>query len=113
MSQLLALRSSFGRGFNKGFMRFIIGLLAELFQGRLIVSPTVRAALMTGVLGGYTTFSSFSLLANKTTQQAPYCLGVTFKPGEIPAGSEVGSPQTNLQATIKNRWPCDVRSNDP
>jgi CrcB protein len=40
---------------------FIIGLLAELFQARLIVSPTVRAALLTGVLGGYTTFSSFSL----------------------------------------------------
>jgi CrcB protein len=39
---------------------FIIGILAELFEGRVLVSPTVRAALLTGVLGGYTTFSSFS-----------------------------------------------------
>ena len=39
---------------------FIIGVLAELFETRLLVSPTVRAALLTGVLGGYTTFSSFS-----------------------------------------------------
>jgi CrcB protein len=40
---------------------FIIGILAELFEVRVLISPTVRAALLTGVLGGYTTFSSFSL----------------------------------------------------
>lgn len=39
---------------------FIIGFLAELFEGRVLVSPEVRVALLTGVLGGYTTFSSFS-----------------------------------------------------
>jgi CrcB protein len=39
---------------------FIIGILAELFGARVLVSPTVRVALLTGLLGGYTTFSSFS-----------------------------------------------------
>jgi CrcB protein len=39
---------------------FVIGLLAELFDGRVLVSPTARATLLTGFLGGYTTFSSFS-----------------------------------------------------
>jgi len=39
---------------------FIIGVLGELFETRVLVSPTVRVALLTGVLGGYTTFSSFS-----------------------------------------------------
>lgn len=39
---------------------FAIGLLAELFEGRALVSPAIRAALLTGFLGGYTTFSSFS-----------------------------------------------------
>jgi fluoride exporter len=39
---------------------FIIGLLAEWFDTRMPVSPTLRVALLTGVLGGYTTFSSFS-----------------------------------------------------
>ncbi|HEY8460550.1 MAG TPA: fluoride efflux transporter CrcB [Blastocatellia bacterium] len=39
---------------------FIIGFLAELFDGRVTVSPTTRAALFVGMLGGYTTFSSFS-----------------------------------------------------
>lgn len=39
---------------------FAIGILAELFEVRLLVSPTTRIAILTGVLGGYTTFSSFS-----------------------------------------------------
>jgi CrcB protein len=39
---------------------FAIGILAELFEARLPVSSTVRIALLTGVLGGYTTFSSFA-----------------------------------------------------
>jgi fluoride exporter len=39
---------------------FLIGLLAELFEARVLVSPATRAALLVGVLGGYTTFSSFS-----------------------------------------------------
>lgn len=39
---------------------FAIGLLSELFDGRALVSPTVRVMLLTGFLGGYTTFSSFS-----------------------------------------------------
>jgi CrcB protein len=39
---------------------FAIGLLAELFDGRTLVSPTTRAMLLIGFLGGYTTFSSFS-----------------------------------------------------
>jgi len=39
---------------------FLIGFLAELFDTRISVSPVVRVALLTGVLGGYTTFSSFA-----------------------------------------------------
>ncbi|PYP87345.1 MAG: fluoride efflux transporter CrcB [Blastocatellia bacterium AA13] len=37
-----------------------IGFLAELFETRVLISPSIRVALLTGVLGGYTTFSSFS-----------------------------------------------------
>jgi len=42
----------------------LMGLLAgygETEPGRLIFSPGARTFLMIGVLGGYTTFSSFSL----------------------------------------------------
>jgi CrcB protein len=40
-----------------------IGFLATLFapDGRVLVSPDARAFVMIGVLGGFTTFSSFSL----------------------------------------------------
>ncbi len=42
---------------------FVIGLFATLTEpdGRLFVGATSRQFVMTGVLGGFTTFSSFSL----------------------------------------------------
>ncbi len=40
---------------------FIMGLLTELMALKLNVSQEVRAMLTTGVLGGFTTFSAFSL----------------------------------------------------
>ena len=38
----------------------MIGLLVELFESRWLVSTTTRIMVLTGILGGYTTFSSFS-----------------------------------------------------
>ena len=42
---------------------FVIGFVATLTDpgGRLLMSVTARQFVMLGVLGGYTTFSSFSL----------------------------------------------------
>ena len=40
---------------------FIMGVLVELMALKISVSPEVRAFLVTGVLGGFTTFSAFSL----------------------------------------------------
>lgn len=40
---------------------FIMGLLVELMARRLDVSVEARAFLTTGILGGFTTFSAFSL----------------------------------------------------
>ena len=41
----------------------MIGFLAAFMapDGRLLAAPDVRAFLMIGILGGFTTFSSFSL----------------------------------------------------
>lgn len=41
----------------------VIGFFATLTEaeGRLLISPTFRQFFMIGILGGYTTFSSFSL----------------------------------------------------
>jgi CrcB protein len=42
---------------------FVIGFLALMAagDGRMLLSPTARTFLIIGFLGGYTTFSSFSL----------------------------------------------------
>lgn len=39
---------------------FLIGLLNGMFLDRVSVRPEVRAALIVGFLGGFTTFSSFA-----------------------------------------------------
>ncbi len=39
---------------------FFIGLLMTLFQERIVVGENIRLFLIIGVLGGFTTFSSFS-----------------------------------------------------
>ncbi len=39
---------------------FVIGALAGVFE-RAVVPPDLRAFLQTGIMGGYTTFSSFGL----------------------------------------------------
>lgn len=52
---------------------FIIGFFARIAgpDGRLMASPRVRHFVMTGVLGGYTTFSIFSLESLRLMQTAP------------------------------------------
>jgi fluoride exporter len=39
---------------------FLIGLLMAAFSDRFTVSPALRIFLVIGILGGFTTFSSFS-----------------------------------------------------
>ena len=39
---------------------FLIGLLMTLFQERIVVSQNIRLFVIIGILGGFTTFSSFS-----------------------------------------------------
>src|SRR5262245_44380660 len=40
---------------------FLIGVLATLADERAWITPAARLALVTGVLGGFTTFSTFGL----------------------------------------------------
>ncbi|MCC6981808.1 MAG: fluoride efflux transporter CrcB [Bauldia sp.] len=63
---VLALRS-FGPGFPIGTMAinvtgsFVMGVVAALFALRWSASESARLLVTTGFLGGYTTFSAFSL----------------------------------------------------
>ena len=40
---------------------FAIGVLATAFEERSVLSPDLRLALLVGLLGGFTTFSTFGL----------------------------------------------------
>ena len=61
----MAIMQRFGGAFPLGTFvinvtgSFLIGLLMTLFTDRLDWSPNWRLLLITGFLGGYTTFSSF------------------------------------------------------
>lgn len=58
---------AFGTGFPWGTLianavgAFVIGFLFAWFSHRLLVSPALRALILTGLLGALTTFSTFSL----------------------------------------------------
>jgi len=51
---------------------FIMGLFTEAMALRFNVSPELRAFLTTGILGGYTTFSTFSLEAALLIERHAY-----------------------------------------
>ena len=59
----------------------LMGILVGLLASRVTPSPELRAFLATGILGGYTTFSAFSLDAwllierNHALEAAFYVLG--------------------------------------
>ena len=65
---ILATAERYGNAFPWGTLAvnvlgsFLIGAIAEWASGGLLgVTPTVRLFVATGVLGGFTTFSTFSL----------------------------------------------------
>ena len=51
---------------------FLIGVLSEVIARRFGASPELRLFLVTGILGGYTTFSAFSLDAAMLAEQGQF-----------------------------------------
>lgn len=74
----------FGPGFPWGTLgvnitgSFLIGLLAELIMRKFGASAEMRLFLITGVLGGYTTFSAFSLDAITLFERGDTILAITY-----------------------------------
>lgn len=65
VTQLVVARAGAGYGFYATMFinvsgSFLIGVVIEMAQTRANVSPLWRYFLATGILGGYTTFSTFS-----------------------------------------------------
>lgn len=65
----------------------IIGVVFELSQTRAIgMSPVLRLFLMTGVLGGYTTFSTFSLDVALLAGERAVLLSIVYAAGSVILG---------------------------
>ncbi len=55
---------------------FLIGLLATLFEERMLISPQVRLLVLTGFLGGFTTFSTYGLETLQLARDGEWLLGM-------------------------------------
>jgi CrcB protein len=55
---------------------FLIGFLMSFFEERFLVTPALRVFLTIGVLGGFTTFSSFSYETVMLLRTGSYALGL-------------------------------------
>ncbi len=84
----------YGPGFPFGTLfvnltgSFLIGVIAELAQTRAIeISPFFRIFLVAGVLGGYTTFSSFAYENLTLLSEGSTLLGLLYAAGSVLAGT--------------------------
>ena len=87
-----AIMQRFGGAFPLGTFvinvtgSFLIGLLMTLFTERLDWSPNWRLLLVTGFLGGYTTFSSFEYESLQVLRQGARWMGLVNLVGSVAAG---------------------------
>jgi CrcB protein len=71
-----------GAGFPYGTLAvnilgsLLIGLLMSFFDERFVVNPSLRIFLAIGILGGFTTFSSFSYETMALLRDGSYAFGL-------------------------------------
>ena len=61
----------------------IMGLMTELAALKLNLTPEMRAFLTTGILGGYTTFSTFSLDSALLIERGNYAQAAAYIVGSV------------------------------
>ena len=74
---------------------FVMGLIVEASALKFNLSPDLRAFLTVGILGGYTTFSTFSLDSALLLQRGEYLQA---------AGYAVGSVVLSILALFAGLW---------
>ena len=75
--QLFGVRFPYGTVFVNVAGSLLIGFLAIFLVEKMGVSAIWRAAILIGFLGGFTTFSSFSLDTLGLLEQSSYLLALT------------------------------------
>ena len=78
-----------GSAFNWGIFAvnitggLVMGMVVEASALKLNLSPEMRAFLTTGILGGYTTFSTFSLESALLLQKGEYMMAAFYVIGSV------------------------------
>lgn len=65
---------------------FVLGLLFSLLTERIGAPPWLRAALLIGFLGSYTTFSTWTLETVRLAEEGAYAAALTNIGGSVAAG---------------------------
>ncbi len=65
---------------------FLIGVLMSLFTERGAPHPDLRLLLVTGVLGGYTTFSAFAWESFEAMEEGSFGIGLANLAGSVILG---------------------------
>jgi CrcB protein len=65
---------------------FVFGIIAGLAEHRFVIGPQARAFLLIGVLGGFTTFSSFSFETFQLLRDAEIVRASLNAVGQLVAG---------------------------
>ena len=73
--QILGQDFPYGTLFVNVIGFFFIGFLMTVFEERFLVSPDLRIFLTIGILGGFTTFSTFSFETVSLLREGSYLAG--------------------------------------
>lgn len=74
---------------------FLIGVVHVIATEKLLISPAIKNGLMIGLLGGFTTFSTFCLETYTFISEQNLKLAIIYG---------LGSPLTGLLATALSIW---------
>lgn len=85
-ARLFGLTFPYGTLIVNVFGSFVMGLFAGYFVVRPGTPQHVRLFLTTGILGGFTTFSSFSLDTALLVERHAYWLAAAYVAGSLVAG---------------------------
>ena len=83
------LQHVFGSGFPSGIMivnilgSFLMGLMISLFATKMNVSQEMRAFVTVGLLGGFTTFSTFSMETVLLIERGQAGLAMGYAAGSV------------------------------
>lgn len=73
----------------------LIGFLMTWLEDRFLIAPALRTFLIIGILGGFTTFSTFSYETIALVRDAQYFLAATYVSASVVLG---------LGATVAGGW---------